>query len=49
MAYYQKRVNLLNLIDKIKLWPNLAGQLHGIRSIEIISDTARLATHCDKE
>ena len=47
--YYRKRVRIFNLIDKIKLWPSRTGQLHGIRSIEIMGDTARLTTHCNKE
>ncbi|MCD4720596.1 MAG: hypothetical protein K8S13_12170 [Desulfobacula sp.] len=47
--YYRKRVRIFNLIDKIKLWPSRTGQLHGIRSIEIMGDTARLTTHCSKE
>ncbi|MBC2703296.1 pyrrolysine--tRNA(Pyl) ligase small subunit [Desulfobacula sp.] len=47
--YYRKRVRIFNLIDKIKLWPSRTGQLHGIRSIEIMGNTARLITHCNKE
>jgi len=47
--YYRKRVRIFNLIDKIKLWPSRTGQLHGIRSIEIMGETARLTTHCNKE
>ncbi len=47
--YYRKRVRIFNLIDKIKLWPSRSGQLHGVRSIEIMGDTARLTTHCNKE
>ncbi len=47
--YYRKRVKIFNLISKIKLWPSRKGQLHGIRSIEIMGDTARLTTHCNKE
>ncbi|MCP4670989.1 MAG: hypothetical protein GY857_06760 [Desulfobacula sp.] len=47
--YYRKRVPIFNLIDKIKLWPSRRGQLHGIRSIEIMGETARLTTHCNKE
>lgn len=37
------------MIDKIKLWPSRTGGLHGIRTIEIMGDTARLTTHCNKE
>ncbi|RLC22151.1 MAG: hypothetical protein DRH93_10495 [Deltaproteobacteria bacterium] len=47
--YYRKRVRIFNLIDKIKLWPSRTGQLHGIRSIEIMGNSARLVTHCNKE
>lgn len=48
MAYYQKRVNLLRLISKIKLWPSRNGMLHGIRSVETCGERARIVTHCDK-
>lgn len=47
--FYRKRVRIFNLIDKIKLWPSRTGGLHGIRTIEIMGDTARLTTHCNKE
>ncbi|MCK4767527.1 MAG: hypothetical protein KAS28_03990 [Desulfobacula sp.] len=47
--YYRKRVRIFNLIDKIKLWPSRTGQLHGIRSIDVMGDRARLTTHCNKE
>ncbi len=55
--YIRKRVRLFNLIEKIKLWPSRTGQLHGIRSIEILgpasstsgaTQTARITTHCGK-
>ena len=46
--YYRKRVHLLRLIEKIKLWPSRKGVLHGIRSIEKIGDQARITTHCNK-
>ncbi len=46
--YYRKRVELLRLIDKIKLWPSRQGVLHGIKTIEIIGDQARITTHCNK-
>jgi pyrrolysyl-tRNA synthetase-like protein len=46
--YYRKRVHLLNLIDKIKLWPSRKGILHGIRSLEKMGDQARVTTHCNK-
>ena len=46
--YYRKRVELLRLIDKIKLWPSRKGILHGIRTIEVMGDLAKLTTHCGK-
>ncbi len=47
--YYRKRVRIFNLIEKIKLWPSRTGRLHGIRSIDIMGDKARLTTHCNEE
>ncbi|MCG8567680.1 MAG: hypothetical protein MI747_21635 [Desulfobacterales bacterium] len=47
--FYRKRVRLFNLINKIKLWPSRSGQLHGVRSVEVMGDTAKLTTHCNKE
>ena len=47
--YYRKRVRIFNLIDKIKLWPSRTGQLHGIRTIDVMGNNARLTTHCNKE
>ena len=46
--YYRKRVELFRLIDKIKLWPSRQGALHGIKTIELLGDVARLTTHCGK-
>jgi pyrrolysyl-tRNA synthetase-like protein len=46
--YYRKRVHLLSLIEKIKLWPSRKGTLHGIRSIEKLGDQAIVTTHCNK-
>ena len=46
--FYRKRVELFRLIDKIKLWPSRRGVLHGIRSIDILGDQARITTHCNK-
>lgn len=46
--YYRKRVELFRLIEKIKLWPSRRGLLHGIKSIEVLGDMARLTTHCRK-
>ncbi len=47
--FYRKRVELFNVINKIKLWPSRNGILHGIRSIEVHGKEARITTHCNKE
>ena len=46
--YYRKRVALLALIEKIKLWPSRRGLLHGIRDIHVAAGQARVTTHCGK-
>ena len=46
--YYRKRVELFLLIEKIKLWPSRKGLLHGIKTIDVIADRARITTHCHK-
>jgi pyrrolysyl-tRNA synthetase-like protein len=46
--YYRKRVELFRLIDKIKLWPSRRGILHGIKTIEVMGEQARITTHCNK-
>jgi pyrrolysyl-tRNA synthetase-like protein len=46
--YYRKRVELFRLIDKIKLWPSRHGVLHGIVTVEVVGEVARLTTHCRK-
>ena len=46
--YYRRRVHLLRLIEKIKLWPSRKGILHGIRSIDKLGEQARVTTHCNK-
>jgi pyrrolysyl-tRNA synthetase-like protein len=46
--YYRKRVELLRLLDKIKLWPSRRGILHGIKTIEKMGAQARITTHCSK-
>ena len=48
LRYYRKRVELLRLIDKIKLWPSRRGILHGIASVEMRGEQARIVTHCGK-
>ena len=47
--YYRKRVELISLIEKIKLWPSRKGILHGIRSIKKLGDQVRITTYCNKE
>ncbi len=47
--FYRKRIKLFTVINKIKLWPSRTGKLHGIRTIEVHGETARLVTHCNKE
>jgi pyrrolysyl-tRNA synthetase-like protein len=48
IRYYRKRVELFRLIEKIKLWPSRRGVLHGVTSVEVLGDMARLTTHCHK-
>jgi hypothetical protein len=46
--FYRKRVELFRLIEKIKLWPSRKGILHGIKTIDMFGDQARITTHCNK-
>ena len=46
--YYRKRIEIFRLIEKIKLWPSRRGVLHGIRTLEVSGDQARITTHCNK-
>jgi len=46
--FYKKRIDLLKLIDKIKLWPSRKGVLHGIKHIEKHDTYAVITTHCNK-
>lgn len=49
--YYRKRIGLVKLIDKIKLWPSRQGMLHGIKELEKLGELgqmARITTHCGK-
>lgn len=48
VRYYRKRVELLRLIDKIKLWPSRKGFLHGIKSVERPGEQLIITTHCNK-
>ena len=44
--YYRKNVELLILLEKMKLWPARSGILHGIKSIENYGRYAVITTHC---
>lgn len=46
--YYRKRIKLFRLLAKMKLWPSRSGVLHGIKTIEILGDQARITTHCNQ-
>lgn len=46
--YYRKNSDFFSMIQKIKLWPSRSGVLHGIKSIEITGNTARITTHCNE-
>ena len=48
LRYYRKRIELFRLIDKIKLWPSRRGILHGIASMTVSGEQARIVTHCGK-
>lgn len=47
--FYRKRAGLFNLLNQIKLWPSRNGILHGVKTIQISGNQARLTTHCHKE
>lgn len=47
--FYRKRVRLFNVINKIKLWPSRSGNLHGVKTIEVTGNVAKITTHCNKE
>ena len=47
-TFYRRRVALFALIEKIKLWPSRKGILHGIKTIDVTGDQARITTHCDR-
>ena len=47
-TFYRKRVALFALIEKIKLWPSRKGILHGIKTIDVTGDQARITTHCNR-
>ena len=47
--FYRKRLRLFNIVNKIKLWPSRSGNLHGVRSLEVYGNMAKITTHCNKE
>jgi len=46
--YYRKKLNLLTLLEKMKLWPARSGLLHGLKTIERLGEGAILTTHCGR-
>ena len=46
--YYRKRLDLLTLLEKMKLWPARSGFLHGLKTIERQGGGAILTTHCGR-
>lgn len=46
--YFRKRVELLRVIEKIKLWPSRQGRLHGIKHIEKYGEYIKITTHCNE-
>lgn len=45
---YRKRIALLALLEKIKIWPSRQGLLHGIKTIVSVGTHANITTHCGK-
>lgn len=41
-----KNQSLFDTLQKIKLWTSRTGVLHGIQTIKINGDLARVTTHC---
>ncbi len=46
--WYRKKVELFNLLEKMKLWPSRTGRLHGIKSIVRQGEMALVTTHCGR-
>ncbi|MCI7540982.1 MAG: pyrrolysine--tRNA(Pyl) ligase small subunit [Veillonellaceae bacterium] len=44
--FYRKNTEFFRLVEQIKLWPTRSGVLHGVKSIEIYGETARITTFC---
>ena len=47
--YYRKNVQLVTLLNQMKLWPSRSGALHGIRTIDDYGKFAIITTHCGQE
>lgn len=46
--FYRKKVDLLTLLEKMKLWPSRTGRLHGLKSIVRQGEIATVTTHCGR-
>lgn len=46
--FYRKKVDLLTLLEKMKLWPSRTGRLHGLKSIARQGEMATVTTHCGR-
>jgi pyrrolysyl-tRNA synthetase-like protein len=46
--YYRKKLDLLTLLEKIKLWPARSGFLHGLKTIDRQGGGAIITTHCGR-
>jgi len=45
--YVRKHEHLLNIIEKIKLWPSRLGILHGVKKIVVKGAYLEVVTHCN--
>lgn len=45
--YVRKHEHLLNIIEKIKLWPSRLGILHGVKQIVLKGAYLEITTHCN--
>jgi len=46
--FYRKKVDLLTLLEKMKLWPSRTGRLHGLKSVVRQGEMATVTTHCGR-
>ena len=46
--FYRKKVDLLSLLNKIKLWPSRTGTLHGLKVVTQVGEWLHLTTHCGR-